>query len=72
MTELAEALNKHTWFTGFDIVDEPPVKYSLKQWIEYAKEAQAVVFIAGSSRMIPHSVNLCFMIGFIFIFYNFG
>ncbi|XP_010921077.1 uncharacterized protein [Elaeis guineensis] len=46
MTELAEALNKHSWFTGFDIVDEPPVKYSLEQWIEYAKEAQAVVFIA--------------------------
>ncbi|XP_038980270.1 uncharacterized protein LOC103702084 isoform X2 [Phoenix dactylifera] len=46
VTELAEALNKHSWFTGFDIVDEPPVKYSLKQWIEYAKEAQAVAFIA--------------------------
>lgn len=53
MTELAEALNKHSWFTGFDIVDEPAVKYSLEQWIEYAKEAQAVVFIAGSSSMIP-------------------
>ena len=67
MTELAEALNKHSWFTGFDIVDEPPVKYSLEQWIEYAKEAQAVVFIAGSSSMIPYSVNLCFVICLIFV-----
>lgn len=46
MTELTEALDKHSWFTGFDIFDEPPVKYSLEQWIQYAKEAQAVVFIA--------------------------
>ncbi|KAH7667514.1 D-alanine--D-alanine ligase protein [Dioscorea alata] len=46
MTELSEALNQHSWFTGFDIIDEPPVKYSLEQWIKRAKEAQATVFIA--------------------------
>lgn len=47
MTELSEALNQHAWFTGFDIIDEPPVKYSLEQWIKLVKEAQATVFIAG-------------------------
>ncbi|XP_072974647.1 uncharacterized protein [Typha angustifolia] len=46
MAELGEALNNHSWFPGFDIIDEPPVKYSLLQWIKHAKEAQAIVFIA--------------------------
>ncbi|XP_020274002.1 uncharacterized protein LOC109848761 isoform X2 [Asparagus officinalis] len=46
MAELAEALRKHSWFTGFDIVDGPPKKFSLEQWIDHAKESQAIVFIA--------------------------
>ncbi|KAJ0978329.1 hypothetical protein J5N97_013803 [Dioscorea zingiberensis] len=46
MTELSEALNQHNWFAGFDIIDEPPVKFSLEQWIKQAKESQAIVFIA--------------------------
>lgn len=46
MNELGEALNKHQWFSGFDIVDEPPLRLSLEQWIQQAKEAQAIVFIA--------------------------
>lgn len=46
MTELLEALSKHDWFTGFDIIEEPPLKRTLKQWIMHAKEAQAIVFIA--------------------------
>ncbi|KAG0478705.1 hypothetical protein HPP92_013424 [Vanilla planifolia] len=46
MSELAKALSKHDWFTGFDIIDEPPKKRSLEQWIMQAKEAEATVFIA--------------------------
>jgi hypothetical protein len=47
MAELGENLNKHTCFEGFDIVDELPVKYSIEQWVELAKESKATVFIAG-------------------------
>ncbi|KAL4346859.1 hypothetical protein GQ457_17G006130 [Hibiscus cannabinus] len=46
MNELAEGLMKHGWFTGFDIADELPVRYSLKEWIQFAKEVEATVFIA--------------------------
>ncbi|KAE8696597.1 D-alanine--D-alanine ligase family protein isoform 2 [Hibiscus syriacus] len=46
MNELAEGLTKHGWFTGFDIADELPTRYSLKEWIQYAKEVHATVFIA--------------------------
>ncbi|WCJ27957.1 D-alanine--D-alanine ligase family [Euphorbia peplus] len=44
--ELMEGLNKHSWFDGFDIPDELPQKYTLKEWIKHAKEVQATVFIA--------------------------
>jgi hypothetical protein len=47
MKELGQALSKHDWFAGFDITDEQPIKYSLQQWINHVKEAEAVVFIAG-------------------------
>jgi hypothetical protein len=47
MNELGPALRKHDWFAGFDIAYEQPIKYSLQQWINHAKEAGAVVFIAG-------------------------
>lgn len=46
MSELEDALSKHSWFTGFDIVDEPPMRFSLEQWISHAKESRAIVFIA--------------------------
>ncbi|KAL5550686.1 hypothetical protein UlMin_000862 [Ulmus minor] len=46
MNDLMEGLKAHNWFTGFDIRDEQPVRYSLEQWIKFAKEAQATVFIA--------------------------
>ena len=48
MNGLMEGLKKHGWFTGFDIADELPVRYSLKEWIKFAKEVEATVFIAGS------------------------
>lgn len=48
MIELEEALSRHSWFTGFDSMDKPPVKYSLEQWIKHAKEVDAIVFIAGA------------------------
>lgn len=44
---LMEGLKKHSWFTGFDITDEPPLKLTVEQWIKLAKEAQATVFLAG-------------------------
>ncbi|GJN10606.1 hypothetical protein PR202_ga28714 [Eleusine coracana subsp. coracana] len=46
MKELWQALSKHDWFAGFDIADEQPIRYSLQQWINHVKEAEAVVFIA--------------------------
>jgi hypothetical protein len=47
MNDLMEGLTKHSWFTGFDIADEPPMRFSLEQWIKQAKEVHATVFIAG-------------------------
>lgn len=47
MDELSKGLNNHNWFTGFDISDEPPMKFTLENWIKLAKEVQATVFIAG-------------------------
>ncbi|KAL3753499.1 hypothetical protein ACJRO7_000840 [Eucalyptus globulus] len=46
MSDLMEGLRKQKWFSGFDIADELPVKYSMEQWILHAKEVQATVFIA--------------------------
>ncbi|XP_057972096.1 uncharacterized protein LOC131160433 isoform X3 [Malania oleifera] len=46
MNDLMEGLNRHSWFTGFDVSDEPPVKYSMEEWIKLAKEHHATVFIA--------------------------
>ncbi|XVF76908.1 hypothetical protein PTKIN_Ptkin13bG0305000 [Pterospermum kingtungense] len=46
MNELMEGLKKHDWFPGFDIADELPARYSLKEWIKFAKEVKATVFIA--------------------------
>uniref|UniRef100_A0A0D9X375 ATP-grasp domain-containing protein n=1 Tax=Leersia perrieri TaxID=77586 RepID=A0A0D9X375_9ORYZ len=46
MDELRQAFSKHDWFSGFDIADKQPIKYSLQQWIDHVKEAKAVVFIA--------------------------
>ncbi|KAG8079235.1 hypothetical protein GUJ93_ZPchr0007g6307 [Zizania palustris] len=46
LNELQQALSKHDWFAGFDIVDEQPFKYSMEEWIKHVKEANAVVFIA--------------------------
>lgn len=47
MSELSAALSKHYWFTGFDIAEDLPTNYTLYNWIKHAKEAQAIVFIAG-------------------------
>ncbi|KAK7339998.1 hypothetical protein VNO77_20689 [Canavalia gladiata] len=46
MDDLMDGLKDHNWFTGFDIADELPAKFSLNQWIKLAKEVQATVFIA--------------------------
>jgi len=47
MNDLMEGLKDHNWFTGFDIADDLPAKFSLRQWIKLAKEVQATIFIAG-------------------------
>ncbi|GMH23138.1 hypothetical protein Nepgr_024981 [Nepenthes gracilis] len=46
MDELMVGLQRHNWFTGFDISNEQPVRYSLGEWVKLAKEVQATVFIA--------------------------
>lgn len=46
VNDLVEGLKKHSWFTGFDIADELPMRHSIKEWIKLAKENQATVFIA--------------------------
>ncbi|XP_010553130.1 PREDICTED: uncharacterized protein LOC104823308 isoform X2 [Tarenaya hassleriana] len=46
MENLMDCLKNQSWFAGFDIADDLPAKFSLKEWIKLAKEAQAIVFIA--------------------------
>ncbi|MCL7023324.1 hypothetical protein MKW94_028513 [Papaver nudicaule] len=46
ITDLMEGLSTPSCFTGFDISDVHPTKYSLEQWIKLAKEVEATVFIA--------------------------
>ncbi|XP_013629915.1 PREDICTED: uncharacterized protein LOC106335833 isoform X4 [Brassica oleracea var. oleracea] len=46
MEDLMDGLKNQSWFGGFDIIDELPIKYSLREWIKLASEAQATVFIA--------------------------
>ncbi|KAB1224534.1 Heat shock protein 82 [Morella rubra] len=46
INDLMEGLAKHGWFTGFDIADEKPMRFSVEQWIKHAKELQATLFIA--------------------------
>ncbi|XP_024037328.1 uncharacterized protein LOC18039684 isoform X2 [Citrus clementina] len=46
VNDLVEGLKKHSWFTGFDIADELPMRHSINEWIKLAKENQATVFIA--------------------------
>lgn len=48
MNDVMDGLKTQSWFEGFDITDALPVRFSLEQWIELAKEVQATVFIAGS------------------------
>lgn len=43
-----EGLGTQSWFDGFDISDQPPVSYTLGDWIKLAKKIDATVFIAGS------------------------
>ncbi|KAG7576527.1 Pre-ATP-grasp domain superfamily [Arabidopsis thaliana x Arabidopsis arenosa] len=46
MEDLMDGLKNQSWFAGFDITDELPRNFSLKEWIKHAREAQATVFIA--------------------------
>ncbi|KAL7587574.1 uncharacterized protein LOC111917586 [Lactuca sativa] len=46
MDEIENGLKKHNWFTGFDISDQQPIKFTLNKWIKLAKKVQATVFIA--------------------------
>ncbi|KAJ3682882.1 hypothetical protein LUZ60_013109 [Juncus effusus] len=46
VSELKEHLMKVEWFNGFDFEEIPPVKYSLEEWIQLAKDSGATVFIA--------------------------
>ncbi|XP_031376335.1 uncharacterized protein LOC116192059 isoform X2 [Punica granatum] len=46
MNDLTEGLEKQSWFSGFDIGDELPEKYSLKEWIALARRVKATVFVA--------------------------
>lgn len=57
INDLMDGLMAHSWFEGFDITDEPPVRFSLEQWIKLAKEVQATVFIAGS--VYSHLSSTC-------------
>ncbi|CAH2047773.1 unnamed protein product [Thlaspi arvense] len=47
MDDLMDALKNQSWFAGFDITDEVPMKYSLKDWVKLAKEAEATVFLSA-------------------------
>ncbi|XP_013617191.1 PREDICTED: uncharacterized protein LOC106323640 isoform X2 [Brassica oleracea var. oleracea] len=45
--DLMNALKNHSWFAGFDIIDEVPMRFSLKDWIKLAKESEATVFLSA-------------------------
>lgn len=78
MDDLMEGLKNHEWFKGFDISDELPKRFTLKQWIKLAKEVQATVFIAGlfvlTSWYIHISIFLAQMVVYfliiIFLFFS--
>lgn len=59
MNDLVEGLKKQSWFNGFDIGDELPEKYSLKDWIALAEKVEATVFIAGSCSLFLLNILLC-------------
>ncbi|CAN0927902.1 D-alanine--D-alanine ligase [Linum grandiflorum] len=44
--ELMEGLQKHRWFSGFDIADALPENFSLEDWIKHAKDVEATVFLS--------------------------
>ncbi|KAJ0249519.1 Dala_Dala_lig_N domain-containing protein [Hirschfeldia incana] len=46
MKDLMDGLKNQSWFGGFDITDELPMKFSLREWIKLARGAHATVFIA--------------------------
>ncbi|KAL0855026.1 hypothetical protein Bca101_060178 [Brassica carinata] len=46
MEDIMDGLKNQSWFGGFDITDELPKKFSLREWIKLARQAQATVFIA--------------------------
>lgn len=52
MNDLTKGLEKQMWFSGFDIPDELPVKYSMEEWIAQAQDDKATVFIAGSVPLV--------------------
>ncbi|CAH8383496.1 unnamed protein product [Eruca vesicaria subsp. sativa] len=45
--DLMDSLKNQSWFAGFDITDEVPVRFSLKDWIKFAKESKATVFLSA-------------------------
>lgn len=47
--DLMDALKNQSWFAGFDITDKAPMRFSLKDWIKFAKESEATVFLSGQS-----------------------
>lgn len=47
--EIMDALKNQSWFAGFDITDEVPMRFSLKDWVKLAKESEAIVFLSGRS-----------------------
>ncbi|WZY72644.1 hypothetical protein YC2023_004884 [Brassica napus] len=45
--EIMDALKNQSWFAGFDITDEVPMRFSLKDWVKLAKESEAIVFLSA-------------------------
>ncbi|KAJ4887367.1 D-alanine--D-alanine ligase family [Raphanus sativus] len=45
--DLMDALKNQSWFAGFDITDEVPMRFSLKDWIKFAKKSEATVFLSA-------------------------
>ncbi|KAF8093326.1 hypothetical protein N665_0384s0013 [Sinapis alba] len=45
--DLMDALKNQSWFAGFDVTDEVPMIFSLKDWIKLAKESEGTVFLSA-------------------------
>ena len=56
-----EGLWKHNWFTGFDINDEPPRRFSLEQWFKLYLDFRQLFLLEVLLSLHVFSTNWIFL-----------